>query len=504
MWSGGNNSIVVVDLRVIFATHSSKTAGIPEVNSNHAKVDYLMIYGSRFKAGSLSLAIGTSLLLASSTIFATSIPASATSKNKSATTAAAPQTDDSLLVLLAPHADRTQISSDLSSRAHVRTLKDIHVDSQDYSIMHVQAASGQGKSAMTQIKELMKSNPNIKSVGHNYRVRAFRNKGTGSFGAITTPPNDPYFSQQWPLAAMRWTAAQAKYNKRQVAPANITILSSGVTPVYTNNELGPAITQFNCMVVPPVVEAPQGFDVEGDVDASITGCLTDNSTLIAGSDSFGHFPTRVQMLRITSDDGAFLSDILNALVFRINYQHKLGGPGPVNLSYGGGNPNLEQVSPNLPLWTDPNMQAAAASLLAEGSLLVLSAGDTGTVGPPAGSGTWSSSVAPAGNIVVVQGTDINNNFDTANLTRLENDPVAAPGDPQPAVINGQYNDQFYGTSFSAPLWCSAISMLMSMNPHMTALQAHQTLLNTGTSAGGAGYPAVVPAFDNAIKSVVGF
>jgi hypothetical protein len=248
----------------------------------------------------------------------------------------------------------------------------------------------------------------------------------------------------------------------------------------------------------------QGFDPEGDVDASITGCLTDNSVLLSGSGSFGRFPTRIQMLRITNSDGAFLSDILNALVFRINNQHKLGGPGPVNLSYGGGNPNLAQVSPNLPLWTDPNMQAAATSLLAEGSLLVLSSGDTGTAGPPAGSGTWSSAVAPAGNIVVVQGTDINNNFDTVNLTRLQNDPVAAPGDPQPAVINGQFNDQFYGTSFSAPLWCSAISMLMSMNPHLTALQAHQILLNTGTPAGGAGYSAVVPAFDKSIKQVVGF
>ncbi|HEY9734408.1 MAG TPA: S8 family serine peptidase [Drouetiella sp.] len=447
--------------------------------------------------------VTSSLLMAAVMCVTATAPALASNHN-SATTASAPQTDDTLLVLLAPHADRTKIATDLSSGAKVKCLKDIHVDTQDYSVLHVQAATGQAKTAMAQIKSMMKSNPNIKSVGHNYLVHAFRNKGFIGGGSVVSPPNDPYFSQQWPLAAMRWTAAQAQYNHRQVMPANITILSSGATPVYTNNELGPAITQFNCLVNPPVPEDVQGFDPEGDIDASITGCLTDNSTLLAGSGSFGRFPTRISMLRITNGGGAYLSDILNALVFRINNQHKLGGPGPVNLSYGGGNPNLAQVSPNLPLWTDPNMQAAATSLLAEGSLLVLSAGDTGTAGPPAGSGTWSSAVAPAGNIVVVQGTDINNNFDTVNLTRLQNDPVAAPGDPQPALINGQFSDQFYGTSFSAPLWCSAISMLMSMNPHLTALQAHQILVSTGTPAGGAGYPAVVPAFDKSIKQVVGF
>jgi hypothetical protein len=106
--------------------------------------------------------------------------------------------------------------------------------------------------------------------------------------------------------------------------------------------------------------------------------------------------------------------------------------------------------------------------------------------------------------VVVQGTDINNALDTVFLTRLQDDPVAAPGDQQPAVISGQFNDGQLGTSFSAPFWSSAIAMLISMNPHLTCAQAHQILLNTGTPATGAGYPVVVPAFDRAIQAVVGY
>jgi hypothetical protein len=290
-----------------------------------------------------------------------------------------------------------------------------------------------------------------------------------------------------------------------VRSAAITLLSSGVHPVTTKSELGAAITQYNATGSRIVAESVQGSPLpggaEGDIDASITGALTDNGVLIAGAGCFqSTTPCKITMVRITSSDSVSTATIDNAIVWAINNQKSRGGPGPVNLSYGSG-------FPSAPLWSDATIQTLAQTLLNQGDILVVAAGDTqGTygIGTPA---------YPPGNVVVVQGTDANNNFYSSDpysgsgLTLVLNDPVGAPGSVQPAIINRVYADDYFGSSFSAPLWCSAIAMLISVNPSLTSAQAHQILINTGTPITG-GFPtskwsAVVPAFDQAIQSALG-
>ena len=424
--------------------------------------------------------------------------------------------DDTLLVVLAPHADRTTAQAHLLNEAQANTIEDLHVNGEDYSILHVQPPKGQREATRNNILGMMKNHPEIKSVSRNVMVhRFFNHHWPPPPPPPPKPPSpppppppvgsgvDPDLSQQWPLAAMRWTAAQSQYSGQQKQSATITLLSTGVNPVATDNELGAYITQYNCTKTPIKTEALRGYSAEGDIDASITGALTNNGELIAGSGCFAKAtPCKITMLRITSNDSASLSNIESAIVFAINNQALRGGPGPVSLSFGMG-------FPDAPLWSSTyGLQPLAQTLVNQGDILVLSAGDS--------KGTYGIGTAsyPPGAIVVAQGTDSNNNFYSSDpysgsgLTLVLGDPVGAPGAVQPAIISGAYADDYFGSSFSAPLWSSAIAMLISMNPNLTSAAAHQILLNTGTPITG-GYPsgstwsAVVPAFDRAIQAAVG-
>ena len=101
------------------------------------------------------------------------------------------------------------------------------------------------------------------------------------------------------------------------------------------------------------------------------------------------------------------------------------------------------------------------------------------------------------NIALIQGTDINNNFDTAQLTQVTNDPYAAPGALQPYLYKGQLHHN-YGSSYSAPLWSSAIAMVIAFNPSLNAVQANQIVLTTGTPVVGSSCAAKIPNFYQAI------
>jgi len=444
-------------------------------------------YANRCFAGS----IAASVLLA---ISAASIAFAAAADSS-------PVADDTLLVLLSNHTDRLKARTHLSNEAQVNTINDLHLDSEDYSILQVQGPQGQRETTLNKIVSMRKNHPEILSVSRNTIFH--RLQGLGA-------PNDPDFSQQWPLAAMRWTAARSLYSTRQTRPATMTILSSGTHPVKTGSELGTYITQYNATGSRIVRESVQGSRLpggaEGDVDSSITGALVDNGVLIAGSGNFvSSKPLYITMLRITSGNSVSLSTIYSAMVWAINNQKARGGAGPVSLSYG---TDFSTAKGAAPLWANQTIQKLAGSLLNQGDIFVTSAGDN--------QGTWGvgTPAFPPGNAVVVQGTDANNNFYSTNtftgggLTLVLNDPAGAPGASQPAIINGVYATDYFGSSFSAPLWSSAIAMLISMNPSLTSRQADNILLNTGTQItggfnGNAPWSAVVPAFDRAIQSAIG-
>jgi hypothetical protein len=390
-----------------------------------------------------------------------------------------PVADDTLLVLLAPHADRNALRTLFQTQARCNLLADMHVNKADYSIFQLQPQRGQREIALRLIQTLMSQYPQIiKSVHRNNLCKAL---------VSTAPdvPNDPAFSQQWPLDDMRWVAARSKYSTSQVNPARITILGSGTQPVNTANELGAYITQYNALGTTVFQESVHGSNPEGDIDSSITGCLTDNGELISGSGCFiNTVPCYLTNVQITTNGSVAYSVIENALVWCINNQNSRGGPGPINLSYG-------VAFPDAPIWSVTDMQTLAGTLLTQGDILIMAAGDD--------RGTYST--YPTGNVVVVQGTTRARTM-AGYLTQVQGDPVAAPGGIQPSVVRRHLKLTYYGTSFAAPLWCSGIAMLISMNPSLTSAQANQILINTGSKVHGADWSVVIPAFDRAIAGAL--
>jgi hypothetical protein len=408
--------------------------------------------------------------------------------------------DDTLLVLLALHANRSNVRASLLSEANANTISDMHVDSDDYSILQVQGPSGLRETTRTAIKAMMGHHPEILSVSRNYIQPALLGSSQSSPSSDTgSTPNDPDFPQQWPLAAMRWTAAR-QYATRQRHSAYITIVGGGSTPVTTNNELGHYITQYNATSSSgtPVKEPVSGTGAEGDIDSSVTGALTDNGVDIAGAGCLdSRVPCRLIMLDVTGKNGsADNAHIFHAITWAINNQKARGGRGPINLSYGGAT-----------FADSTEMQTLGQSALNQGDILIVAAGDK--------NGEIITLAHPyqPGSVVSVQAT-ANDATNSLVLTEVVGDPAAAPGDTQPALINGQYNDSHLGSSFSAPLWSASIALLISVNPDLTGAKAHAILLSTGTAgSGGAADPShhvdptpnwtfVVPALDKAIEQAL--
>lgn len=384
--------------------------------------------------------------------------------------------DDTLLVMLAPHADRNAVRAAIASRTGCQLIQDMHVNSADYSIFHLKPPKGNGENALQQIMAMVIQDKNIVSVHRNYLGKALYQQGV---------PNDPAFSQQWPLSDMRWIPARNLYSTKQVHPAYITILGSGTQPVRRSNELGAYITQYNAMGTTVTREPVHGSNPEGDIDSSITGCLTNNDEMIAGAACFTpSVPCYLTNVQITNNGEVSYSVIENALVWCINNQSLRGGPGPCNLSYG-----VEFDDP--PIWSVTDIQTLAGTLLTQGDILVMAAGDD--------RGTYST--YPTGNVVVVQGTDKARTL-AGYLTHVQGDPAAAPGGIQPSVVRRHLKFTYYGSSFSAPFWCAGIAMLISINPSLTSSQASQILINTGSKVRDSSWSAVIPAFDRAIAAAL--
>ncbi|CAN5408243.1 hypothetical protein BH10CYA1_BH10CYA1_01210 [soil metagenome] len=384
--------------------------------------------------------------------------------------------DDTLLVMLAPHADRVAIRAAITSATGCQLIQDMHVNSADYSIFHLRPPNGKSETALQQIMAMVIQDNNLVSVHRNYLGKALFQRAV---------PNDPAFSQQWPLSDMRWIPARNLYSTKQVHPAYITILGSGTQPVRRNNELGAYITQYNAMGTTVTREPVHGSNPEGDIDSSITGCLTDNSEMMAGAGCFiPSVPCYLTNVQITDNGDVSYSVIENALVWCINNQSLRGGPGPCNLSYG-----VEFGDP--PIWSVTDIQTLAGTLLGQGDILVMAAGDD--------KGTYTT--YPTGNVVVVQGTDKARTL-ASYLTHVQGDPAAAPGGVQPSVVRRHLKFLYYGSSFSAPFWCAGIAMLISINPSLTSAQASQILINTGSPVRDSSWSAVIPAFDRAIAAAL--
>jgi hypothetical protein len=391
--------------------------------------------------------------------------------------------DDSILVLLAPNADCAKAKGALLNEAQATTIKEMHCNPANFSVVHVQPQAGRREETLSKILAMKTSHPEILSAQRNYVVVPAQQS--------VVPPNDPLLAAQWPLSAQGWLAAQATYYGSQSHRAYLTIMGDGFTPVA--NELGGAnIVEYDCTGA--TVQPTSGWNPssgEGCVDESITGCITGNGIDIAGELGFQQsVPGFITALMIVPQGQSFgsVAAMYQALVWAINNQAARGGPGAITCSYG-------FVFPGPPLWTDPGIESLAAAAYSQGDLVLFSTGDT--------TGTYPVSDLTGYHSAPVQGSDNGNNLMTI-FNLLTNDPRSAPGSAQLAIIDGLPNGGFGGTSFSDQHWGAMIAMLQSVVPSLTAVQADQILINTGTPCANASqfWPVVVPNLNAAINSAI--
>ena len=423
--------------------------------------------------------------------------------------------DDTLIVVTKPYTDTRKLSDDLWNTAQATTVKELHAEQDNWSILHLQPYAGQRESTLAKINTMLAGHPEIIGVTRNYLLKK----------VSISPPNDPYFSQQWTLSNLNWPKAQALYQNLQLRRASITVVASGVKPITANNELGSTIQQFDASIPGEVKaeplfcvdEGPGNLPGEGDVDCQVGGCLTDNSALIAGAADFGNFPVNITMLRGANTRNPYSVTgvaLDNALIWALNNQRKRCGPGPINISYGlpfGTNAHGAEFTP---LWQMPDILNLASSFYRQGDLMVIASGDS--------PGTWTGKNAKiVKGLCVIQGSDQNNALVNSlpadvygpgvGLTTVQGDPLAAPGTLQPCIgTDGSFlAAELAGTSFSAPWVSSAISLLMAVNPALTGQQAYEIIVRTGTTAGAPtpqitpSWHVVVPNFAAAIKAAAG-
>jgi len=131
--------------------------------------------------------------------------------------------DSTVLVLLAPHANRAQVYSDIANEAQSTVIHDFHVNREDYSVLHITPAAGQ--SAYENISKMMKNHPEIKSVSHNYmRYSPLR-------GALSTTAASE--------KASRWGSTYFRYRSRFFQPMAPRFAEMVSWPGAWNNPAAP-------------------------------------------------------------------------------------------------------------------------------------------------------------------------------------------------------------------------------------------------------------------------
>ncbi len=80
--------------------------------------------------------------------------------------------DDTLIVRLAPHTDRDKAKAELLKEAQATTVRDMHIDREDYSIFIIQPPKGQSEATLKKIETMMKTHSEIVSVSRNYTLQS--------------------------------------------------------------------------------------------------------------------------------------------------------------------------------------------------------------------------------------------------------------------------------------------------------------------------------------------
>ncbi|OGC05188.1 hypothetical protein A2276_04535 [candidate division WOR-1 bacterium RIFOXYA12_FULL_43_27] len=317
----------------------------------------------------------------------------------------------------------------------VRTKKQVRVP--DLSQIYVIRFSKERKVADV-IKEL-KADGNVLYAEPNYIARA-----------VSTTPDDTYYSQQWGLTKIgmpaAWDAAKGE------SGIVIAVADTGVE--YTHEDLSSKVIKGWNYISDnndPLDDNGHGTHVAG-----IAAAMTNNAKGVAGV-GWNHNILAVKVLD-SNGDGS-IADVSNGIKYAADY-----GSDVINLSLGDDSPSS-------------TLKEAVDYAIAKGSLLVCAAGNENTSEP----------LYPAAydGVLAVAATDSSDQRSIWSATRASNwgtwVDLAAPGTSIYSTYIGNSYAYESGTSMASPFVAGVAALLFSVHPTWTYSQVADWLKSTAAT-----------------------
>ena len=366
---------------------------------------------------------------------------------------------ESLLVMNRPGSDVAQFRERLSRRG-LEVLRESRCNTQRYSVFEVRPKRGTADAALKALHAVKDAD-----------LEAAERKFESSVSACTPDINDPKLHVEWQLDAMNFgemVCLLDAHGVKQIERPRMTLIDSGI--VLIKKELAKGqIREFNFTGGANGVEETTFSDESsihhGTAVACVGACTTNNRKSLASAASFNK-SVLITMCRTSENDAIDTIDVIDAMNWCVDHQDLRGGRGVINLS-------INSTAP--PTYNGSSVvQAIAKAAAKQGDLFVNGAGNT----------NYHDESAVTKNFRVVAGLE-----DT--LLRWDEGPgigsnygafkAAAPAVSVP-LLNGTGKTVLYGTgtSFAAPCWASCISLLMSLDPGLSAPQADKIVFQTAT------------------------
>lgn len=293
--------------------------------------------------------------------------------------------------------------------------------------------------AQEQVKNALLNNKNVEMVEDNYLAQ------------VVAIPNDPSYPSQWQLPKI---GAPAAWDINQGATGSaVAVLDTGIDPAHPDlkNKLLPGYNFYD--------NNNDTRDVygHGTKVAGVAAAMGNNAVGVAGVNWNG----AIMPLRISDTAGwGTYSAMAQAIIYAVDHGVRI-----INLSFGGTS-------------YSSTLQSAVDYAWSKNAVVFASAGNA------------NSSVmqypAACNHVIAVAATDSADNRSSFSSFGSWVD-VSAPGSSVYSTVNGGGYGAVSGTSFASPITAGLATLMLSVNPGLTATQIESIIEQSADDLGAVGF-----------------
>lgn len=374
--------------------------------------------------------------------------------------ASSPSNAETLLVMSRRGSDAEQFKARLAQQGFT-VIREARCKTYQYSIFEVLPNSGDAPAALRSLHAAKDADLAVAEM-----------KFDSVLSSCTPDINDPDFDEQWHLQAMNFDEMHClldAHGVKQTRQPRITLVDSGIQAIKKEMNKG-QIREFSFVGGVNGVEDDVFIDgvanQHGTAVTSVVAATTNNGKFLASVPSIDK-QAKITMCRVAENDAIETMDVLDAMVWCVDNQAVRGGPGAINLSIN---------STELPTYNGSSIvQEIARDAYKQSDLFVNGAGNTNFEDP-------SPKTKHFRILVGLDETDMRWDEGEGVGSVYGEFKAATPCTDIPYLISSGKSDfdVFHGTgtSFAAPCWASCISLLMSLDPNLTAPKADKILFKT--------------------------